>query len=285
MDCQASSINAILVNYKVLQATLEKIKEGHDEYAAKASGLHIRMELFDTYFGLKLSHLFISAAEQFSTNLQARDISVQEATCGAELLVSHLRSLRTDIWFNRFYDPVLSPSLSLTDEPRLPRVRKLPKRFDQGEHPHRYACPKDKYRQTYFETLDLAVGEVERRFQRSDLHIIKDIDNLLLNAANRREIEPISDVVAKFLENDVDPERFKVQLLMVADMIKTAYANSIPMMKVTNVRTISEAMVQSEIYKGMLCEIDKALKLYFTFPVTSAPAERSFSSLQRIKLT
>lgn len=278
-----SSINAILLNYEILQATLAKIREGHDEYAAKANGLHARMELFDTYFGLKLSHLFFSAAEQFSTNLQAKNISVQEATHGAELLVSHLRSLRTDAQFNRFYEQVLSLSSSLTEEPRLPRVRKLPKRFDQGEHPHKYASPKDKYRQTYFETLDLAVGEVERRFQQSDLHIVKDIENLLLNAANRREIEPISDVVTKFLENDIDPERFKVQLLMVADMIKTAYANSTPVIKVTNVRTISEAMVQSEIYKGMLSEIDKVLKLYFTFPVTSATAERSFSSLRRIK--
>ena len=33
----------------------------------------------------------------------------------------------------------------------------------------------------------------------------------------------------------------------------------------------------------MLCEIGKLLKIYFTFPVTSATAERLFSSLRRIK--
>ena len=48
-------------------------------------------------------------------------------------------------------------------------------------------------------------------------------------------------------------------------------------------RTIANGMQKSEIYKGMLSEIDKALKIYFTFPVTSATAERSFSSLRRIK--
>ena len=53
--------------------------------------------------------------------------------------------------------------------------------------------------------------------------------------------------------------------------------------KVTNVRTIAEAMNKSTIYKGMLGEVDKLLKLYFTFPVTTATAERSFSSLRRIK--
>ena len=33
----------------------------------------------------------------------------------------------------------------------------------------------------------------------------------------------------------------------------------------------------------MLSEVDKLLKLFFTFPVTTATAERSFSSLRRIK--
>ena len=42
-------------------------------------------------------------------------------------------------------------------------------------------------------------------------------------------------------------------------------------------------MNKSKIYKGMLSEIDKVLKMYFTFPVTTSTAERSFSSLRRLK--
>ena len=70
---------------------------------------------------------------------------------------------------------------------------------------------------------------------------------------------------------------------MLPDMVKTAFAGEVPIKKVTNVRTIASAMEQSYIYKGMLSEIDRILKIYFTFPVTSATAERSFSSLRRIK--
>jgi len=45
------------------------------------------------------------------------------------------------------------------------------------------------------------------------------------------------------------------------------------------VRTIANAIQQSEIYKleGMLIEIDKVLKICFTFAVTSSTAERLFS--------
>ena len=86
-----------------------------------------------------------------------------------------------------------------------------------------------------------------------------------------------------YLKDDVDCERFKVHLSMLPDLIKTAFKDSVPMKKVTNVRTIAEAMEQSTIYKDMLSEVDKVLKIFFTFPVTSATAERSFSSLKRLK--
>ena len=48
-------------------------------------------------------------------------------------------------------------------------------------------------------------------------------------------------------------------------------------------RTIVEAMTESAIYKGMLPEVDKLLKLFLTFPVTTATVERSFSSLRHVK--
>ena len=48
-------IESILLNYKVLQDTLEEVQKGRDEYAAKD---HLQMEIFDTIFGLKLAHAF-----------------------------------------------------------------------------------------------------------------------------------------------------------------------------------------------------------------------------------
>ena len=54
-------------------STLEVVQQGHDEYAAKGKGLLMQMESFDTFFSLKLAYLVFSAAEQFSTNLQAKD--------------------------------------------------------------------------------------------------------------------------------------------------------------------------------------------------------------------
>ncbi len=84
-----------------------------------------------------------------------------------------------------------------------------------------------------------------------------------------------------YLERNIDTEKFTIQWHMITDMINNAFQNH-PIKSVTNVRTITEGMSQSEMFKGMLGEVHKVLKLYFTFPVTTAIAERSFSTLKRM---
>ena len=56
---------------------------------------------------------------------------------------------------------------------------------------------------------------------------------------------------------------------MVQDMIKTSMDGSIK--KKTILRTIAQAMDKGDIYKNMLCEIDKLLKIHFSLaPLLSA---------------
>ena len=276
-----ASISSILKNYKVLQSTLEEVQEGHDEYAAKAHGLFNKMELFETYFGLEFASLLFGPAEQFSTNIQAKDITVQEAVRGARFLVSHLKSLRTETMYNRFYEQTLNGSQPLTEQPKLPRNRKLPKRLDSGSLAHQYQSARDLYRHAYYEALDLISEEVTRRFEQEDLFIIKEIEVLMIKHANGNFKDTIPEDINNFLNDDVDLSRLQIQLCMLPDLIKTAFNNSVK--EVTNIRTIADAMLKSEVYQKMLTEIDKLLLLYFTFPVTTSTAERSFSTLRRIK--
>ena len=161
-----------------MQDALEEIQKGRDEYAAKAHGMVLQMEMFDTFWGLKLAHFIFSAAEQFSVN-----ITVREAIHGAQLLVHHLKSNRTESKFDLFYNQIIQQSSALTEQPKLPRYRKIP-RFDERENPHRYLIPKDRYRHIYYEAIELVAGEVERRFDQPDLKVIKDLEMLLLRAAN-----------------------------------------------------------------------------------------------------
>lgn len=124
--------------------------------------------------------------------------------------------------------------------------------------------------------LKLASGEIEKRFDQLDLSTITEIEMLLVSAGNGTMANEIPETVSIYLESGIDVEWLKVQLLMLPDMIKTAFEGRIK--AVTNVRTITSSMEQNEIYKGMLSQINKLLKICITFPVTSAIAERFLSS-------
>ena len=116
-----------------------------------------------------MAHVLFAPAEQLSFNVQAVDITVREAVKGSVLLVSHLKSLRTDTMFNQFYEKTISKFQSLTDQPKLPRNRKLPKWLESGTPAHQYQCARDLHHQAYYEALDFVSEEVNRRSEQEDL--------------------------------------------------------------------------------------------------------------------
>ncbi len=78
-------------------------------------------------------------------------------------------------------------SEDLTEEPVLCRPRKVPRRFHEGSSGHVYTCLKEKYHHAYFEVLELALGEVDRRFEQSDFFMIRTIESLQMeNSPNSR---------------------------------------------------------------------------------------------------
>ena len=272
-----SAIYSILKNYETIMSTLDIVQRGHDEYAAKAKGLLIHMESFSMFFSLKLAYLVYTPAEQFLTNLQARDTIASEVLKGASLLSSHYSSLRNEAAFSSFYGDVLELSKTLTDEPVLPRYRK------ESAQPHRFSSPKEMFQVAYFEALEYACGEVKRRFDQSDLSTVSEIESLLVDASNGKNPIEISTTIENFFSEKIDMSILRVQLQMLPDTIKASIPGSCNIKVVTSIRTLAEALNQSDVVKGMLSEVDEVLKAYFSIPATSATAERAFSSLCRIK--
>ena len=70
-----------MVNYETLVSTMESVRQGRDEYAAKANGLLSHLESFNNYFALRLAEMVFAPAEQFSVNLQAKNTLVSLSAC------------------------------------------------------------------------------------------------------------------------------------------------------------------------------------------------------------
>ena len=71
---------------------------------------------------------------------------------------------------------------------------------------------------------------------------------------------------------------------MLPDLVK-AYKQSqgVNRLEITSMRTIADILNKVPIAKDMFSEVDTLLRLYFTVPITTCTAERSFSCLRRIK--
>ena len=92
------------------------------------------METFSTFFSFKVSNFLFAASKQLSLSLQSEGISAQEAFKAASLTKSYYHPQRNDENFNKFYLSVLQESERTENvkEPKLPKLRKVPKRIDGG---------------------------------------------------------------------------------------------------------------------------------------------------------
>ena len=162
---RTAAIESVLRNYPALLEALETISnESYDDYGRRGNGIHTQLERFDTYFGLKISHLVFSATEQTSVALQGKNTTVQEALTAASMAESYLLRQRDEKAFDSFYSSTVDQAKQYTDDPVLPRYKRIPKHLDDGTEPHRFTAVKDYYRALYFEVLDLLVCEISRRF-------------------------------------------------------------------------------------------------------------------------
>ena len=223
---RTAAISAVLTNYSVLCAALEEINiETRDEYGMKAGGYLAQMENFSTYFGLKLSHLVFSGAEQLSLTLQGKDTTIQEASMAAELMIQHLQQQRSDTSFDLFYSKVVEDSNELTSPPSLPRHRRPPRRVDDSTATaHEFATPEDYFRKQYFEVLDLLINELKRRFQQKrGMPVVTVLEKLLLDSANGKSTTGSGELPEELqlYKNDIDLAKLKLQLLMLPDLIRT----------------------------------------------------------------
>lgn len=245
---RASAISAVLDNYDSLLSTLDEVySTGRDEYVMKAGGFARQLQLFSTFFGLKLSVMIFAPTEQLSRTLQRKDTTVQEARNAALVTEAFLRRQRTEEAFDCFYKDVLSSSQNLTDGPVLPRQSKLPRRLDDGAPSAQPSTPAELHRRKYFEAIDVVCGEIKRRFDQKDLKLVAEVERLLLDSANgsatmQSSIIP-EPILTTYCRRDLDKESLSLQLRMLPDIISQYNANSGSVIKkVTSVRTLCEIL-------------------------------------------
>ena len=157
----------------------------------------------------------LKITDNLSRTLQTRSMSASEGQSVAELSVKTLQLMRNDESFDAFFRLVnCFREQTGTSSPKLPRKRQVPSRFEVGEGKESYndSSIEDHYRRLYFEVLDLAVTGISQRFNQPGYSIYKNLENLLVYAANRKPFDEQLCAVLSHYGDDLASCQLSAQL-------------------------------------------------------------------------
>lgn len=190
-----------------------------------------------------------------------------------------LKGLRNEKCFMDFFQTILKKKEALTDisEPRIPRKRKPPVRYEVGEgEPWHPETSEEMYRKIFYEALDLIVSAINERFDQPSFKAFAKLEALLLKSLKSEDISIELAFVKEFYPQDIKVEFLVPQL----EIFKV-------LMKNKNLECFAEVLdaVKSVDHnsKPMISEVITICKLLLVNPATSASGERSLSTARRIK--
>ena len=232
--------------------------------------------------------MFLYFLHQANISLQSKDINCQESNTAVRSLVSYLTRLRNDAEFTSFYERVVSTAPGLTDDPAVPRVRNRPSRYEDGSTGFEFTSAELFFRQKYYEAIDAALQALANRFEANEgQKLMSRIEGMLLRAANTSDKDlDAADRAVLLNYPEIDTGRLVLQISMFSDYLKCLNEKHNQQVKeITKISTISSLLILEDgiVPRTMFSEICKLLRIYLTCPVSSATAERTFSTLRRLK--
>lgn len=209
-------------------------------------------------------------------------MSAAEGQVLAKMTVKTLQLIRDDRSFDLFWECTKKKAENMkVDEPRLPRRRKLPRRYaDCLSHGEFHDTPASFYKQIYFEALDLMINCIKQRFDQPGYRIFQSMESHPIKACMRDDFESELKEVYETYQDDWDKDLLQSQLLTLGVSFKhQAESNK----SITVVDGREYLQNQSYAQLSRLSQVSCLMQLLLVMPATTALSERSFSALRRVK--
>lgn len=178
-------------NYESLMEFFENLSSisiSRYDVATKCSGFLRNLISFDFFFALSNIIKILEPVEEVQRALQSPNISLRNIQSQIDILKDLLTTYRQDEEFYVFWNEIVSKSKEFDlEEPILPKIRRKPKRIDEGSDPHIYEKPEDYYRIKYFELLHSVQNSLNEHYNKYNAFSkLKNIEELLLSSLNSR---------------------------------------------------------------------------------------------------
>jgi hypothetical protein len=190
--------------------------------------------------------------------------------------------MRTDDLFMSIWKEVTerADALRLTP-PQLPRKRRPPRRMDDGtsSEPHDFPdCVTYHKVNTWYAVLDVSVQQITSRFLQNSFQELVNAESLLLTAAKGQPFEAELEKFCSFYD-DFDGDSLRPQLKILGSAIKQADDSG----QQLSLGIVAELLKKIPGANVLLRDVWRLMLLLLVMPASAAAAERSFSSLRRVK--
>lgn len=275
---RADALCSIVENFTILldvwDESMDYVKD--TEMKSRIRGIASYMMNFNFLYGALLGECLLRHSDNLSRALQSDTISAAKGQSIAAMTVKTLESIRNDEACSLFWQKVTSKGKELkVNEPTLPRVRRIPKRLDEGGDPHSAKTAEDHYRQMYFEALDLLINCIQKRFNQNGYQTYMNLENLLLKVTSGESYEAELSFICNFYCSDINSHDLATQLIT----LRTNFPKDL--LPKPSLKSIQDFILKNG--PSLYSEIAVILKLILVMPATNAVSERSFSAMKRVK--
>ncbi|XP_054938993.1 zinc finger MYM-type protein 1 isoform X3 [Physeter macrocephalus] len=252
--------------------------------ADELSDLLALVSKFEFIFCLKFLYRVLSVTGILSKELQSDTIDIFSLSSKIEAILECLSSERNDIYFKTIWDGAEEVCQKITckgfevERPSFQKRRKIQKTIDPSNSDSMFfpTSTEEQYKiNIYYQGLDTILQNLKLCFSEFDYCKMKQISELLL-----KWNEPLNETTAKDvqefykLDADIIPElrfyRQYAKLNFVLDYDCISFSN------------LGHLFIQHGLHNN-IPSISMLLYIALSWPVTSASAENSFSTLSRLK--
>ena len=283
MTMRFHALDGLMKQVHILQDVLDEIAGDTNDRGiqAKVSGYLRRLNDFEFYFCLIVSHCLFEKTDILSKQLQSTKVSTGEGISLCKVTKAKLSEMRNDTCFDDIWKKVEEIAASVdADQPKLPKVRRRPVRYDEGASPHQYTEPKEYYRMLFFQAVDSVMGHITKRIDDKGIEIVSAIDSVIKRAWSGATPDATDEdvlMLKQHFQSDLDTDRLLCQL-SILENIRKEYSCEEDMF-ITDILKV----VGGTYLKKMIPEVCRLAKLYSVSPASTASCERSFSQLRRVK--
>lgn len=140
------------------------------------------------------------------------------------------------------------------------------------------ANAEDFYRRLYFATIDAALACLSSRFDSETFNLAYRMESTVVDAIKSESYTSVDlHSITEHFGDDINAERLKLHLGMFRDLCRAMNK------QIESINDVVQCLQENDAWLTMFTELVQFVHLFLTIPVTSCTAERSFSSLKRLK--